>query len=96
MIDAGPKLVLVYSKLCRSFTRNGHNLEIQIFRLEGKVNWQLDVVNEEGTSVVWHEQFATEKLADDAFCELLEREGMDAFVNNDDEHCTRFDIARLH
>jgi len=90
------KAQLIYSRLCRSYTEDGHLLEIQIFRLEGNVTWQLDVVNEDGTSVVWDEPFATEQQAYEAFCDMLEREGIDAFLSNDDEHDERFRWGRLH
>lgn len=70
---------LVTSHLSRPVTWNGHRLQLEIYRLERDPTWTLEVVNEEGTSTVWDEQFASDREAEAMFRETLKVEGLAAF-----------------
>jgi hypothetical protein len=51
--------VLVTSGLSQDIEEGGHVFEINIFRLEEEVVWTLEVVDENGTSHVWDDQFTS-------------------------------------
>jgi len=82
MSDPDPDVI--YSRFCRHFTWDGHKLEVNIYRLSDRPGWQLEVINEEGTSTVWDDLFANEREANDAFQEALADEGIAAFFENVD------------
>jgi hypothetical protein len=72
---------LVTSALSRRLIKDGHTVEINIFRLEHEAFWSLEVVNAEGTSTVWDELFATDSDAYTEFERTVAREGMKAFLD---------------
>ena len=72
---------LIQSPLSQTITRDGHTLQVDIYRLEEEVDWLLEVVNEEGTSHVWDDRFATDQAALDAVHEALDEEGVAAFLD---------------
>ncbi|MDW7746685.1 hypothetical protein [Halomonas sp.] len=72
---------LIQSPLSQTITRDGHTLQVDIYRLEEEVDWLLEVVNEEGTSHVWDDRFATDQAALDAVHEAIDEEGIAAFLD---------------
>jgi hypothetical protein len=82
MIDEEPELI--ESRLGRTFTWHGYVMDIHLYRLAGETDWTLEVVNEEGTSIVWDETFATYRQAFEAFQKTLETEGIEAFLDDPD------------
>ena len=62
---------------------DGYPFSIQIYRLEKDKTWTLEVVDHEGTSHVWDEQFRSDRDARNAAIEALESEGAIAFVRGD-------------
>ncbi len=72
---------LIQSPISQSITRDGHALQVDIYRLEGEVDWVLEVVNETGTSHVWDDRFATDQAALDAVHEAIDEEGITAFLD---------------
>jgi len=72
---------LIQSPLSQTITRDGHTLQVDIYRLEEEVDWLLEVVNEEGTSHVWDDRFATDQAALDAVQEAIDEEGIAAFLD---------------
>ena len=80
MTDADP--VIRYSPLCQTVLHDGATLELQIY--EGDPDpgrWLLEVVNENGTSIVWEDQFDTDVAAFEEFTRTLETEGLAAFAD---------------
>ena len=71
----------IQSPLSQTITRDGHTLQVNIYRLEEEVDWLLEVVNEEGTSHVWDDRFATDQAALDAVHEAIDEEGVAAFLD---------------
>lgn len=92
MIDEEPELI--ESRLSRSFTWHGYTLQIHIYQLAGDADWALEVVNEDGTSIVWDDKFATDWSAYEAFQKTLDTEGIEAFL--DDPDVLPFRPSRLH
>lgn len=73
---------LIYSDLCQEVVKSGRLLEVQIYRLEDRSTWRLEVVNEQGTSTLWNKSFATELEALNAFREKLRVEGPIVFLDD--------------
>jgi hypothetical protein len=70
------------SPLCRSVTRDGIAVRVAIYRLVGNDDgWSLEVVNQEGTSIVWDDLFATDTEAFAEFQRTLEAEGILTFLD---------------
>lgn len=72
---------LSQSPLSQTITRDGHTLQVDIYCLEEETDWLLEVVNEEGTSHVWDDRFATDQAALDAVHEAIDEEGVAAFLD---------------
>lgn len=87
---------LINSKLSRRFLWNGYRLQIEIYRLDDRPGWTLEVVNESGTSIVWDELFDTDRQAHAAFMDTLAREGLEAFLDDDGGNETPFPGPSLH
>ena len=70
---------LITSGLSQIVTVEGHRLSIEIYRLETIAEWSLEVVDEEGTSTVWDDMFATDQEAFDEVQKTIKEEGLSAF-----------------
>jgi hypothetical protein len=79
--DQDPKLVT--SDKSQRVLVDSYPFSIQIYRLETDKTWTLEVVDHEGTSHVWDEQFRSDKDARNAAIEALESEGAAAFMRGD-------------
>lgn len=62
---------------------DGYPFSIQVYRLEEGKTWTLEVVDHEGASHVWDEQFRSDRDARNAAIEALESEGAIAFMRGD-------------
>lgn len=62
---------------------DGYLFSIEIYRLESDKTWTLEVVDHEGTSHVWDDQFQSDKDARDAALRAIESEGAIAFMCGD-------------
>jgi uncharacterized protein len=78
-----PKPELIESPLSRSFAWDGVRLDVQIYRLATERGWSIEVVNENGTSIVWDDPFDTNRAVDAAFSDTLAREGVNALIDAD-------------
>ncbi len=70
---------IVNSGLSQRITVEGHELIIEIYRLEREPKWSLEVVDEYGTSTVWNDLFDTDQEALDQVMKTIEEEGFSAF-----------------
>ncbi len=73
---------LVHSGRSRQVTVDGHNLKIEIYRLEDCPEWSLEVVDEDGTSTVWDNLFETDEAAINEALKTIDEEGLSAFRDN--------------
>ena len=80
MAERDPNLIT--SGLSCFFTKDGVMVEVNIFRLEHETLWTLEVVNAQGTSTVWDDQFLSDEQAYAEFERTVEGEGMKAFFDN--------------
>ena len=62
-------------------TEQGVTVRVNIIRLENEPGWSLEVENENGTSTVWDDKFATDNAAHAAFRQTVDKEGMRAFLD---------------
>lgn len=58
---------IVTSGLSGIVTEQGITVEVHSIRLEDKPGWTLEVVNQNGTSIVWDDPFVTDDAAWAAF-----------------------------
>ena len=80
MADRDPNLIT--SSLSRDVSRDGVAVRVEIYRLEDRPGWALEVVNDKGTSITWDELFDTDDAADAAFRETVAAEGMTTFLDS--------------
>jgi hypothetical protein len=79
----GPEPELIESPLNRAIEQGGKRLRVNIVRLATERGWSLEVVNDHNTSIVWEDQFDTDRDADAAFQNALAEEGFEAFLSKD-------------
>ena len=79
------------SPLCQSFTADGITVQIEIYRLEDTSGRTLELIDAEGGSIVWEEQFATDAAALAEFTEWLEKMGLEKLIQPDGD-----DLATVH
>ncbi len=80
MID--DEIEIESSPLCRKLTRDGIEVDVLIYRMEGSDDgWSLEVVDEENASTVWDELFDTDQAALDEVIRTIEEEGISAFLH---------------
>ncbi len=70
---------LTYSPLNCKITRDGHTLEINIFK-SPDTDWFLEVIDPNNNSTCWEDQFETDKLAFDEAMSAIDEEGILSFV----------------
>ncbi len=71
---------IIRSGLSGPVSADGISATVEIYRLENQPGWALEVVDEQGTSTVWDDQFPTDDLAMEAFRSVLQDEGMAALL----------------
>lgn len=71
---------LVNSGKSQHVVVDGYPFSIEIYRLETDRTWTLEIVDIEGTSHVWDEQFRSDKDARNTAIQAIEAEGAMAFM----------------
>lgn len=84
MSDDEPNLV--NSSKSQEVVIDGYPFAIEIYRLETDRTWMLEVVDFEGTSHVWDDQFRSDKDARNEAIQTIETQGALAFMRGDDDH----------
>lgn len=74
---------LVDSGLSQRVTVDGHDFQIEIYRLEYDTQWSLEVVDEDGTSTVWDDLFDSDQTALDEVLKTIKEEGLSAFRDSE-------------
>jgi len=70
---------LTISPLCRSFTENGHTIDIDIYRGTDP-GWTLEVIDASGSSTVWDDLFDTDQAALAEALRTIREEGIESLV----------------
>ena len=81
MIEEEPNIVT--SGKSQRVIIDGHPFSIEIYRAETDQNWMLEIVDQDGTSHVWDDHFASDKEARNAAMQAIEEEGAVAFMRGD-------------
>jgi hypothetical protein len=70
-----------HSTLSGEFTRDGVTVEVEIYRTAGSEElWRLEVVSISGGCTRWHQRFATEQEAFEAFIAMADADGIASFT----------------
>jgi hypothetical protein len=71
-----------HSPLSGSFTRDGVEVDVEIYRRFGTLDpWRLEVVHISGGATRWQKTFATDGEAYKAFAEMVEAGGIASFAS---------------
>lgn len=76
---------MFYSPLSQAYTKDGVTVHVEIYRGEEQDSWVLEVVDCYGDSLIYDERFSDDKLAWRRFIQDVEEEGMEYFLDDDDE-----------
>jgi hypothetical protein len=85
MSKSDDEFTLIRSKLSGFINQDDMTIEVCIYREDAERTWQLEVVNQEGTSIVWDDRFETEQAAMDEVKGAIETERMASFLSDSDE-----------
>ena len=85
MSKSDDEFTLIESKFSGLITQDGMTIEVCIYRGDAERTWLLEVVDEEGTSIVWDDRFETDQAAMDEVKRTIETEGMASFLSDPDE-----------
>lgn len=72
---------IVNSSLSRKIVVGGLGFRVEIYRLEHESGWSLEVIDRDGTSTVWDEQFKSDQEALDEVLKAVREEGVEAFMD---------------
>ena len=72
---------LIYSDLGGKFEKDGISVELSIMKLEGSLEWTLEVINGAGNSCVWEERFEDDKDAYIEFLQTVAENGIYFFID---------------
>jgi hypothetical protein len=72
---------LIISSASRHIVEEGVPFKVDIYKLEGGEGWSLEVVTEDGTSIVWDDLFEDDQTAFEEALTTIRKEGAVAFAN---------------
>ncbi len=74
---------LIISSASQNIVVDGVPFKVDICKLEGEDGWSLEVVTEDGTSIVWDDLFNDDQAAFQEALTTIGKEGPVAFVRGD-------------
>ena len=72
---------IVISGASQRIVEDGVPFKVDIYKLEGGGGWSLEVVTEDGTSIVWDDLFEDDRAAFEEAVSTIRSEGAVAFVS---------------
>ena len=72
---------LIISSASQRIVEDGVPFKIDIYKLEGEDDWSLEVVTEDGTSIVWDDLFGDDTAAFEEAVTTIRNEGALVFAN---------------
>ena len=72
---------LVISSASQRIVEEGVPFKVDIYKLEGGDGWSLEVVTEDGTSIVWDDLFQDDQTAFQEAIDTIRKEGAVTFAN---------------
>ncbi|MEO3415016.1 hypothetical protein AAFO92_10195 [Roseovarius sp. CAU 1744] len=79
-----PEPNLVISSASQRVVVENVPFKVDIYKLEGGEGWSLEVVTEDGTSIVWDDLFDDDRAAFEEALATIQKEGPVAFVRGDE------------
>ena len=79
-----PEPNLVISSASQRVVVESVPFKVDIYKLEGGEGWSLEVVTEDGTSIVWDDLFDDDRAAFEEALATIQKEGPFAFVRGDE------------
>ena len=79
-----PEPNLVISSASQRVVVEGVPFKVDIYKLEGGDGWSLEVVTEDGTSIVWDDLFDNDRAAFKEALATINKEGPVAFVRGNE------------
>ncbi|MEP5729414.1 MAG: hypothetical protein ABJL67_08555 [Sulfitobacter sp.] len=70
--------------MSKKIVEEGISFEVEIYKLEGGAQWSLEVVTEDGTSIVWDDLFDDDKVAFNTAVSTIRTEGALTFRDGGD------------
>jgi uncharacterized protein len=86
MTDDDPEII--FSERSGHYLVDGVRLEVSIYKTDRDPEWVLEVINSNGTSIVWDDPFEDDGLAWKAFEQAVEEEGVRVFLDEGDPRAT--------
>lgn len=74
---------LITSGASTRIVEDGIPFKVDIYKLEGGNGWSLEVVTEDGTSIVWDDLFDDDQAAFEEAVTTIRAEGAQAFANGE-------------
>ncbi|MDW3224172.1 MAG: hypothetical protein R8G34_15045 [Paracoccaceae bacterium] len=75
---------MVISSASQQIVVEGVPFKVDIYKLEGGHGWSLEVVTEDGTSIVWDDLYDDDKAAFEEALATIKKEGPVAFASGDE------------
>jgi hypothetical protein len=72
---------LKMSSLCQVIDANGRTVQVEIYT-GGDNNWILEIVDDQNNSIIWDEQFKSDRGALDFLLMAIEKEGLDSLIDD--------------
>lgn len=72
---------LIISGASQRFIEDGVPFNVDIYKLESGDGWSLEVITEDGTSIVWDDLFDNDQAAFEEAVTTIRKEGAVAFAN---------------
>lgn len=79
-----PEPNLVISSASQRIVVENVPFKVEIYKLEGGEGWSLEVVTEDGTSIVWEDLFDDDRVAFEEALTTIKKEGAVEFVRGDE------------
>lgn len=79
---------IIYSEYSGDYEIDKERLRVLIHKTDRDLAWTLEVVNSNGTSIVWEDPFVSDGVAFRVFMLTTEEEGIRAFLDEDDPRQT--------
>ena len=79
-----PEPNLVISSASQRIVVENVPVKVEIYKLDGGEGWSLEVVTEDGTSIVWDDLFDNDRAAFEEALTTIQKEGPVAFVRGDE------------
>jgi len=79
------KFAVIESPLSQVIDRDGETVRVDIYKGEDEEGWFLEIVDIYSNSTVWDETFETEQQALDMALSSIDKEGIKAFIDPDNQ-----------